>query len=130
MKLTARQWKKLVIWASAYINIIVFALVGGYFMINEQDKEVKKSVKYSVLVTIAFAAFSIFLNILSYIGYGLEWDFLITFCGHGNALMNFLRFIVYPFFAVGAVFFNKNASQEPVENKKQNDEIDIYKDEE
>ena len=115
MKFTARQWKKLTIWGSAYVNILAYVLVGGYFMIKDDDERVKKSVKYAFLVSLAFTVCSILLNAFSYVGYGLNWSFTETVCRKWNNIMNFSRYIVYPLCAVIDIFFGK---KEKVEEKQ------------
>ena len=112
MKITARQWKKLVLWTSAYVNIIVFALVGGYFVLKDDDANVKKSAKYAFVVTLAYTVFSILLNILSYVSHGLEWTSVQPIFSKINTIMNFSRFIVYPVMAfVDTFFLNKDKKQ-------------------
>lgn len=107
MKFTARQWKKVALWASGYVNVIVFALVGGYFMVKDDDAKMKKSVKYAFLVFLAFTVSSLLLNAFSYVGYGLDWSFTDLVCRKWNNIMNFSRHIVYPLCAVIDVFFGK-----------------------
>lgn len=110
MKVTARNWKKLLVWASAYVNVIVFALVGGYFMLKDDDEEVKRSVKYALLLYLAFTASVAVLNLYSYIGNALDWDYgswVYELYAALTVLNNIARIVVFATFACIA-FFKKN----------------------
>ncbi len=61
--LWSSKWKKCLIWFSAYVNFIAFALVGGYVILKNDDEELKSSTKTAFIITMIFAAVSAFLSI-------------------------------------------------------------------
>ncbi len=60
-----QKWKSILIWASAYINFIAFALVGGYAVVKTEDENLKKTAKQALIVTLIFSALSAFLALFS-----------------------------------------------------------------
>ena len=44
----------LIVWASAYVNVIVFALCGGYFFLKSDDESLKNETKKALIVTLIF----------------------------------------------------------------------------
>ncbi len=59
----SNKWKKCLIWFSAYMNFIAYALVGGYVIVKNDDEELKKTTKVALVVSLIFAAISAFLSI-------------------------------------------------------------------
>ncbi len=57
------KWKKCLVWFSAYISYMAFALVGGYTIVKGDDEELKKTTKLAFVVTMIFAALSAFMSI-------------------------------------------------------------------
>lgn len=48
MKISCKV-KKILVWASAYLNVIAFVLVGGYFMLKDSDEKLKELVNELLL---------------------------------------------------------------------------------
>lgn len=60
--------KKAFMWAGAFVSIIAFILVGGYFFIKEkEDEDMQKEVKTCLIVTLIFVAISAFVSLFNYI---------------------------------------------------------------
>ncbi len=60
--------KKAFMWAGAFVSIIAFILVGGYFFIKEkEDEDMQKEVKTCLIVTLIFVAISAFVALFNYI---------------------------------------------------------------
>lgn len=64
----SQRWKKLLVWACGYLNIVAFVIVGGYFVVKTEDKELKNTVKSAFIVTLIFTAISMLLALYNYIG--------------------------------------------------------------
>lgn len=56
---------KLLLWISGYVNIIVYALVGGYVLLKCDNEELDKENKKVFLVTAICIAISAFFSIFS-----------------------------------------------------------------
>ena len=39
------RWKALFVWLCGYLNIVAFALVGGYMIVKSDDEELKNTSK-------------------------------------------------------------------------------------
>lgn len=63
-ELWSKRWKKALIWVSAYISFIAFAIVGGYTIVKCNDDELKATSKLAFIVTLIFTAVSAFITIL------------------------------------------------------------------
>ena len=37
------RWKALFVWLCGYLNIVAFALVGGYMIVKSDDEELKNT---------------------------------------------------------------------------------------
>ena len=62
----------LIVWASAYVNVIVFALCGGYFFLKSDDESLKNETKKALIVTLIFVGIGMIQSLVSY---------LFTLCG-------------------------------------------------
>ncbi len=59
----SNKWKKCLVWFSAYMSFIAFALVGGYVIVKPENEELKKTTKIAFIISLIFAALSGFLSI-------------------------------------------------------------------
>ena len=127
-KITAKQWKKFLVWISAYVNVIVFALVGAYFMLKEEDEDVKRTVKYAFITYVAFVACSAVLNMYSYLGNAFDWDYNSWVYDVYAALVllnNIARIVVFAVFTCISFFKKedcccaKAVTEETLEEKKE-----------
>ena len=64
MKNLSVKWQKLIIWLTAYLNVIAFVLAGGYIYLNADDEDVKDSAKNALAVVAAFAALDILRTVI------------------------------------------------------------------
>ena len=62
------RWKALFVWLCGYLNIVAFALVGGYMIVKSDDEELKNTSKKVLIVTLIFTAISMFLSLYNNIG--------------------------------------------------------------
>lgn len=129
-KITAKQWKKFLVWISAYVNVIVFALVGAYFMLKEEDEDVKRTVKYAFITYVAFVACSAVLNMYSYLGNAFDWDYNSWVYDVYAALVllnNIARIVVFAVFSCIALFKKEDccrcdsSAEDVLDEKKEED---------
>ena len=64
MKNLSAKWQKLIIWLTAYLNVIAFVLAGGYIYLNTEDEDVKDSAKNALAVVAAFTALDILKTVI------------------------------------------------------------------
>ena len=85
MEKISDRWAKLILWASAYINAILFALVGGYYWLKTDREELKSECKKVLWVTLIFLAISMTLTVVSSFG---------TICNGGYRVISIINAIV------------------------------------
>ncbi len=61
----SNRWKKLLVWVCGYLNIIAFAIVGGYTIVKSEDKELKRTSHKAFVITVIFTIVEAFLAIYS-----------------------------------------------------------------
>ena len=100
----------LIVWASAYVNVIVFALCGGYFFLKSDDESLKNETKKALIVTLIFVGIGMIQSLVSY---------LFTLCGVSysgdlyrahqtiGTLVSVAKIAVYAVFAALSVFGGK-----------------------
>ncbi len=99
----SNKWKKCLIWFSAYMSFIAFALVGGYTIVKTEDEELKKATKVAFIVSLIFACISGFLTIFSnaagfsdnYYG-SAAYDFYNIF----SKIVNIAKVVVFAVFII------------------------------
>ena len=63
------MWKKIFVLLSGYVSFIAFAVLGGLVWYkNNEDEEVKKTVKLTLIVSLIFVGLSALLGLYNYIG--------------------------------------------------------------
>ena len=69
-------WQKLVIWFTAYVNVIAFILAGGYLYLKSEDEDARSSAKLALFVYAGFTALemlrALIYNMLNLFGAGYE----------------------------------------------------------
>ena len=107
MKKIGKKFSSLIVWASAYLNIVAFALCGGDFWLKSDDEDLKGETKKALIVTLIFTALNMLLSLVSQ---------LISLCGisYGSdtytvyqklsSLVSLAKIIVYAAFALIALF--------------------------
>lgn len=123
LQLNERKWKKLLLWVSGYVNPLAFVLVGGYFMLKDEDEEVKYSTKWVFWVSLLFIAVGAFLSFCSHIGGALDWygSWVYKLYAGLSVLNNVGRIAIFATCALIAVFKKDDAcaKKESVEEKEQ-----------
>ncbi len=104
----------LIAWASAYVNVIVFALCGGYFFLKSDDESLKNETKKALIVTLIFVGIGMIQSLVSY---------LFTLCGVSysgdlyrahqtiGTLVSVAKIAVYAVFAALSVFGGKKGEE-------------------
>lgn len=104
----------LIVWASAYVNVIVFALCGGYFFLKSDDESLKNETKKALIVTLIFVGIGMIQSLVSY---------LFTLCGVSysgdlyrahqtiGTLVTVAKIAVYAVFAALSVFGGKKGEE-------------------
>ena len=113
----------LIVWASAYVNVIVFALCGGYFFLKSDDESLKNETKKALIVTLIFVGISMLVS------------YLFTLCGVSysgdlyrahqtiGTLVSVAKIAVYAVFAALSVFGGKKGEEksEKTDDSTEND---------
>ena len=116
----------LIVWASAYVNVIVFALCGGYFFLKSDDASLKNETKKALIVTLIFVGIGMIQSLVSY---------LFTLCGVSysgdlyrahqtiGTLVSVAKIAVYAVFAALSVFGGKKGEEksEKTDDSTEND---------
>lgn len=116
----------LIVWASAYVNVIVFALCGGYFFLKSDDESLKNETKKVLIVTLIFVGIGMIQSLVSY---------LFTLCGVSysgdlyrahqtiGTLVSVAKIAVYAVFAALSVFGGKKGEEksEKTDDSTEND---------
>lgn len=116
----------LIVWASAYVNVIVFALCGGYFFLKSDDESLKNKTKKALIVTLIFVGIGMIQSLVSY---------LFTLCGVSysgdlyrahqtiGTLVSVAKIAVYAVFAALSVFGGKKGEEksEKTDDSTEND---------
>ena len=116
----------LIVWASAYVNVIVYALCGGYFFLKSDDESLKNETKKALIVTLIFVGIGMIQSLVSY---------LFTLCGVSysgdlyrahqtiGTLVSVAKIAVYAVFAALSVFGGKKGEEksEKTDDSTEND---------
>ena len=126
MKKIGKILGALIVWASAYVNVIVFALCGGYFFLKSDDESLKNETKKALIVTLIFVGIGMIQSLVSY---------LFTLCGVSysgdlyrahqtiGSLVSVAEIAVYAVFAALSVFGGKKGEEksEKTDDSTEND---------
>lgn len=102
----SQNLKRCFMWVCGYLNIVAFALVGGYLYIKSDDEDMKKEVKIALIVTLIFTAITAVLSIYNYCGgfssayYGSVAYDIYSIC---LSVVQIAKIIVYAVFAIMAL---------------------------
>ena len=119
MKKIGKKLGGLIVWASAYVNVIVFALCGGYFFLKSNDESLKNETKKALIVTLIFVGIGMLQSLVSY---------LFTLCGVSysgdlyrahqtiGTLVSVAKIAVYAVFAALSVFGGKKGEEKSEKN--------------
>ncbi|MGN1061919.1 MAG: hypothetical protein ACI4RO_02225 [Candidatus Scatosoma sp.] len=113
MNKIGKKAASLIVWASAYVDVIVFALCGGYVWLKSNDETVKKETKKALIVTLLFVAVGMMQTFvgqcLSLFGVSYGSD-LYTAHQIITNVITIAKIVVYAVFALLAFFKNENAA--------------------
>ena len=126
MKKIGKKFGGLIVWASAYVNVIVFALCGGYFFLKSDDESLKNETKKALIVTLIFVGIGMLQSLVSY---------LFTLCGVSysgdlyrahqtiGSLVSVAKIAVYAVLAALSVFGGKKGEEksEKTDDSTEND---------
>ena len=131
MKKIGKTLGGLSIWASAYVNVIAFALCGGYMWLKSNDEDLKRETKKALIVTLIFTAISMLQALIGYIFNLCDVSYTNdVYRAHQTigTLVSIAKIVVYAVGAALAVLSGKNggAEEEKTESdgNKETDEND------
>ena len=113
-----KKWKEVLIWFSAYIGFIAFAIVGGYVIVKSNDDDLKKTAKTALVVTLIFSAVSAFLLVFHYFASMAEGYYssgAYDFYSIASNLVNICQIVVYAVFIIMALV-KKDSTKKVAEN--------------
>ncbi len=120
-KVWTKKWKSALIWMSAYLSFMAYALIGGYVIVKSDDEELHNTAKNAFVVTMIFAALSAFLSLFNYIG-GFADNYYLSsaydFYSVCTSIVGIAKIIVYAVFVVLALLDKKILK--PKENNTEN----------
>ena len=102
----SKKWKEVLIWFSAYISFIAFAIIGGYTIVKSNDNDLKKTAKTAFIVTLIFSAVSAFLLVFHYFASmadGYYGSGAYDFYSIASNLVNICQIVVYAVFIIMAL---------------------------
>ena len=126
MKKIGKKFGGLIVWASAYVNVIVFALCGGYFFLKSDDESLKNETKKALIVTLIFVGIGMIQSLVSYIftlcGVSYSGDLYRAHQTIGS-LVSVAKIAVYAVFAALSVFGGKKGEEksEKTDDSTEND---------
>ena len=107
----SKSLKKAFMWAAAYLNIIGFILVGGYFYLKEkEDEDMQKEVKTCLIVTLIFTAINAFVALFNYFSglFGASYSGVVgTIYSILVAVVGIGKIVTYAVFAIIALVKGK-----------------------
>ena len=121
MNKISNKWLKIILWVGSYINILLFALVGGYIWIKTNNEDVKNDIKKILWVTIIFTAIGAFLSIFSAcMGFGSYNADASKAYSIISSLVVIAKIVTYLVFII-LVLVNKKESNKDSENSASNE---------
>ena len=100
-----KPWAKLILWVSAFVSPIVYALTGGFVFLNCEDEELRNENKKVFFVVLIFVGLSMLMSI---------WSSILAMTNYNSdaykvynvfgALINIAKIITYVVFAILALF--------------------------
>lgn len=95
--------KKIAVWASAYLDPVLFALVGGFFYLKSDDESVKKTCVQALKIKLLFIGITVLFNVIDLIGsmfkgyYGSDF---YSFMNKVDTIYAIARIVVYVVFMI------------------------------
>ncbi len=106
-----KMWKKVFILLCAYLSSIAFAVIGGVIWYKNEDEEIKKTLKSTLIVLLIFTGISALLSVYSNIG-GL-WPNYYASAAYEvysvfNNLVNIAKIVTFAVLILREIFLNQN----------------------
>ena len=121
MEKIKKNWLKLVLWVGAYVNLIIFAICGGYVYLKTDDEDVKKEIKKVFLISLLFVGINMLLSLIYNI-LGLAKSSNYDFYNVLTRLVNIAKIITFIVFGLLA-FFSPEKIEEQGEKVEEDKEI-------
>ena len=102
----SKKWKEILIWFSAYISFIAFAIIGGYTIVKINDDDLKKTAKTALIVTLICSVVSALLLVFHYFASmadGYYSSGAYDFYSITSNLVNIAKIVVYAVFIIIAL---------------------------
>lgn len=113
------KMQKLIIWLTAYLDIVAFVLAGGYIYLKTEEEDAKSSAKTALIAYACFAAItalrSVIYNILSVADASYNTLAVLTDIG---TVISILRVVVFAVFLVLDLYGIRLVTSKPA-NKEQ-----------
>lgn len=121
MEKIKKNWLKLILWVGAYVNLIIFAICGGYVYLKTDDEDVKKEIKKVFLISLLFVGINMLLSLIYNI-LGLAKSSNYDFYNVLTRLVNIAKIITFIVFGLLA-FFSPEKIEEQGEKVEEDKEI-------
>ncbi len=143
----SNMWKKVFVLLSGYLSIIAFAVLGGLVWYkNDENEDVKRVVKLTLIVTLIFTGISAILGLYNYIG--SLWNYYYSSPAYEaysimSSLVSIAKIIVFAVLIIKELVNgreeketltvnknnNKQTSTNKINNENSNNKIDTNDDE-
>lgn len=99
-----KPWIKLIIWVSAFVSPIVYALVGGFIFLSVEDEELREENKKVFKIGLIFLCCSILMSVWSHILGMVEYTYgshrAYTVASNVVSLIKILCFVAFGMVAI------------------------------
>lgn len=113
MKGLKNCYAKAILWISSFVNVIVFALTGGYVWLKSDNEELKKETKKVLIVAIVFICLDALLSLM-YTIYSFNTNYTGNFYNIYRTLTKIVsigKTVTYLVFTLIALFSKEKESK-------------------
>lgn len=121
MEKIKKNWLKLILWVGAYVNLVIFAIIGGYVYLKTDDEDIKKEVKKVFLISLLFVGINMLLSLIyNILGFAknVNYDFY-NVLSRLTSIAKIITFIVFGILA----FFSPEKVEVQDEKVEENKEL-------
>lgn len=121
MEKIKKNWLKLILWVGAYVNLVIFAIIGSYVYLKTDDEDIKKEVKKVFLISLLFVGINMLLSLIyNILGFAknVNYDFY-NVLSRLTSIAKIITFIVFGILA----FFSPEKVEVQGEKVEENKEL-------